>query len=967
MTAPPSTADLVLAYRQAKRAFAMERGSVGLLDFGEFESFLDERLRSLRRDLRDEQWFSRIDIGTTIVVPKSVEPVGDLDEDIVTVGRPRRRAVRASVRLQLAPTPEFAIVEVLYLWEFGPALEALLDSSCVGYRLKRVEADGEVDRGARDIYEHWPAAFESYRDDPIEEARRVLGERGGRVRVTSTDVVSFFDSIDPAFLLDRAFIARVRTAASRLGRRFSARRYRVATLTLLAAFARFREQRRAFGVTDPDVGVPIGALTSRLVANAALAPLDRYIQRQAGVALYRRYVDDIVIVSRLSRRDRAPATKEAVLARVFPRYSGDEQAGRFVVPLTRASFRLKRSKTRIHDLEGAAGIEFLGTVAQSFALVTSERRALFGNIDTLEKEIEALELFDREVDGGDHIPRLRDADRFTLRRFMATAFVRALERCAFLLDHREAARFVERKVRRVLAVLDGGAFTEHVEIVLALLRVAVLLDHKPLRSRLERWLAKHERELIRVAVFRWRDEELRAAPTRRGLRDYLAARQAELVASVCAYKGRGTAHAAALVLRHADLRHLDRDDDVSMFGTPAALPAETIRGHTAILNRVRRSDLAARLRAIDDYLTRFAASSDDAWHGMHALSTLLAARPPTFSDVAARVLAHAPPNEDVGLLVARSVDALRGTRYERGGGAFTASPDGTRRTISIEGHDSPEHLRVIVANLPVDLEAFKSAASGAPRLTLARFRALDDALREAARAVRDARRSRTPALLVLPELSIPRRWTRSVVHHAVRERISLVAGLEYRRSGTKVVNEAMGVFPLSYYRAAPASWTKRYPARKEERYLASLGLSFAGGPFAPRQIVHSAHGRLSVLICSELLEAPALADLRGHLELLVVPAWNDDTGTFDHVTHTVSSMLVHAYVAVANNAEASDSRIVAPMYKPRHLREAARIIQRGYSRVIWDDVPMEALHAFHTAGRQPSGAIEFRPLPPGWP
>ncbi|MBP7683861.1 MAG: hypothetical protein KBB95_18280, partial [Deltaproteobacteria bacterium] len=292
-------------------------------------------------------------------------------------------------------------------------------------------------------------------------------------------------------------------------------------------------------------------------------------------------------------------------------------------------------------------------------------------------------------------------------------------------------------------------------------------------------------------------------------------------------------------------------------------------------------------------------------------------------------------------------------------------------TLSI-AHWQPRVLRVVVANLPVEGDDFDAAAKGTPRVTLGRLVALDEALREARRATQEAKRSGNPTLLVLPEISVPRRLERTLVRHAATEGISLIAGLEYRRSGAVVFNEAIGVFPQGFDKTFPVTWTKLHPASNERRLLGGHGvqLSAVGAP-VDRLVVETSHGRIGVLICSEILEASALADLSGRIELLVVPAWNDDTGTFEHLTHAASSMLVHSFVAVANNAGASDSRIVAPVGQPRHLREWTRIIHRGHSRVVWGDLPTGLLRAVHDGKRDASEGGDmkspsFRPLPPGW-
>jgi hypothetical protein len=974
--APPTTSDLVLAFRQAKRAFATERMMVGLADFARFELELDQRLRDLRRRLRDERWFTEVDVGRVVVVPRSVEQAAATTQDVIRVGKSEGRPhlSGATIRLQLAPTPEFATVEVLYLWTFGPALESLLDTTCVGYRLKRVAQRGKMDRHALDVYEHWPSAFARYRDDPISLARDILSERNGRVLITSTDVASFFDTVDPSFLLDPHFVRRVSDAARQRGRPFVAVRYRQATQTLLEAFARFRRERAHFRATtiDGESGVPIGALTSRLVANVALAPLDTYVQTRSKVVLYRRYVDDIVIVRRVDDADDVPSTKTAALSDLFPQLTHQGREWTFGVPETGARFRLKESKTLVHDLDGTAGREFLGSIGQSFALVSSERRALLANIDRLEAELDAIDLFDGSAARTDHLPRLRDADRFTLRRFMATAYVRAIERSAFVLEPGSAQRLVDERARRILAALDSAEPFENLEIVLSLLRIALMLGHDTLRRRLDRWLTDENESLGDIERVMWRGEQLRVGPTITGLKRYLRERRTEAIASAASYytESHPRTRSAARLLRHADLRHFDREDDAAMFGNPPPIPASAQRGFDKVRARLQNGVTRQRLDVIMRFLRTHAAGTDDPWRRLHPMSVLLSARPPRYSDVARRVLAGAEATRvelnDTGTLLAKMVDAVRGTRYARRPSAVSLRRDARGVTLMLSA-DQPETLRVMVANLPVEPADFEAAARGTPRLTRRRMRALDDALREARYATNEARRDGIPTILIFPELAIPRRLERLLVRHAADEGISLVAGLEYRHLPAGVRNEAIGLFPRGLKRVYPVTWTKRHPAQGEASSLAKLGVAFAGAAGSGRFVVESQHGRIAVLVCSEILEASALANLTGRIELLAVPAWNVDTGTFEHVAHAAASMLVHTFVAVANNAESSDSRVVSPVSEPRHLREWARIIHRGHSRVIWGDLPIGALREMHDGAAAPlSAPVTFRPLPPGW-
>jgi hypothetical protein len=897
-----------------------------------------------------------------------------------------------NVRLQLEPTPEFSMVEVLYLWEFGGALEALLDDCCVGYRLKR-RNDGEMDRYDRDVYEYWPKAFARYRDDPIDAARAALLS-DKHVVVTSTDVVSFFDSIDPAFLLQEAFVRALDSSVRNRGRRFSKARYLRATHSLLAQYQTFRHLRKSVGGPDIDTvtGVPIGSLTSRVFANLALASVDAHIRAQPGVILYRRYVDDIVIVATREASARPPKTKAEVLASIFPGFhSPSEGRDGFIAPATNAVFELKEEKTRIHDLAGAQGIDFLRTVRESFSVVSSERRAFLGDVERLTTDIEGVDLFGDGATGIDRIPRLRDADRFTLRRYMASAIVAGLERCALLLDSREASDFLKARTARMLSVLDGSFLFEDFELVLSLLKVALLCDCFPVARRLRAWLDKQAgSEMNRhVRVVMWRGTELRRDSALRAVQAFLARRMKESVATACAIPAsqvalvqpKRTLQQAAL-LRRADLRHLDREEDTVLFGYLNPEQPTRARREYALARRLLRSDrqLGLRLDRIESFVGLSNKLGERIWASVSGVALLLSVKPPRYVDVARRVLARAETSDvapNIGRYIDECVDALRGTRYcRRLAPAIAVETTPETTVLRVEAEREPVSVRVILANLPVGLQAFKAAAAGSPSLTLKRLRTLDRALRDAQRAAHDAKRRHTPSILVFPELAVPRRWLRALADHAVRENLSLLAGAEYESTTTGLVNQAMGVFPAGRQTAAIVRWTKRYPARREEEELRRLGKRLRPpSPSFRRLIVESEQGRIGVLICSEMLEAAALATLAGRVEVILVPAWNDDTPSFEHAVHTVASLVVHSFVCVANNAEASDSRIVAPIKEPRHERDWCRLVHRGETQVIWGDLPIAELRRVHDQFDADSEEVrrnrrgmnrEYRPLPPGW-
>lgn len=227
---------------------------------------------------------------------------------------------------------------------------------------------------------------------------------------------------------------------------------------------------------------------------------------------------------------------------------------------------------------------------------------------------------------------------------------------------------------------------------------------------------------------------------------------------------------------------------------------------------------------------------------------------------------------------------------------------------------------------------------------------------------------------MLPELSVPRAWLRPLAERLTQEGISLVAGLEYRNTKAGVVNEAVGVFASAFHLATVARWPKSRPARGEEHLLRQHGLSFSRGQDSPVLVVRTNFGDIATLICSEILDVRRRATLRGRADIVVVPAWNQDTATFDHVLQTAANDL-HCYFAVANVAAYSDCRVQVPR-KQAWQREVCRLISRGEDDVIACVIDVRELREFQRrsvadpseaeADGKSAAEPPFKPIPPGF-
>lgn len=989
-----SIPQLYLAYRQAKTALYFERRGVGLLEWARFEDALPSKLQALRETLKTKEWFDGVDVGKVWLVPKRVTPLETRTEgaEVVFAGvSPEKRAKQVlHLQVRCSPSPEFAIVEALFLQRYGPMLDGLLEDNVVGYRLDL--RDGHLPPERRWLFQYWPPQYAKFRDEPLSMVRPLIDDKRGHAWILSVDLASFFDTVDSSFLIEPSI-----TRPLDLTRAHRAT-YQRACHSLIGAHLRFRKEAASLTRLPWETGIPIGSLTSRLVANLSLRELDRVIAASPDVRCYRRYVDDLVIVGR-SGSDRPPPVEKLLGSLVPLETSAGTELKLDVAKLSRpgCAFRVQKKKIRLHALAGPAGRTFVEAVKADFDKVVSQQGA-FVDPDALTGDL-TRHLAPTARPDESPLRVLRDADRVRLEQMSLGAGLRTLERISSLVVEDEAREHVKDVVASLRKAIDGEQdWLEHFDLLIRLVRLTSLVgDWTSLRQinrMVDRVWGEGDELRNQFGKLEVGGREVKSSIRWVALRDYLQQRRLEALCAAIAGTPDavslglptgvrlGTAvvppeelYSSAVSLARADLRARDREEDT--LSVAAASPAG---------RRWMRDALAAdpalvcRLDEIEVFTSK---PGNAPWTAAPA-RLFLFTRPPSYFDVARRLreeLGSAAPEPNAFEALLRLVNAIRGTAYKNPVGVVEKNRD---IAIAEQLHLEGQTPRLILGNLTVDDTWFEAAATrvagsldGAPVRSLARLRGLAKVLVEAEAAAPPRNDGHPQGLLVLPELSLPRRWYRAIGNHLAKScRIALIGGLEYLHDlkGPFVSNQVHAVFPTGGRSVALWSWTKNFPADLEGRALAKLPTALAflpPPPPRPRTAVRTQFGALSVLICSELIEARRVADLLGRIELLVVPAWNTDTSSYEHLVQSVGLHL-NAIVAVANNGHYSDCRVWAPRSE-RWRRDLARLVDRDGNSIICVDLPLDSLRGFRRGVLPPpakkggKSVPAWKPLPPDWP
>jgi predicted amidohydrolase len=978
--------DLYLAYRQAKYAAFMERRGTGLLEFAVYEQDLGINLRRLLATLKGSNaWFDAIPVGRVCAVPKRMADARPRS-GIVSIGAARPGPPRdVDIRMQLIPSVDFLIAEVLFLWKYGPQLESALSADSIGNRLET--SDGIVHPTQHRLFEYYQPQYQKYRDDPTHAARDLLDENDGRCLIASLDLSGYYDSIDSQFLEQETFTSSVtwRSVDDKTT-------YLSAVKSLRRAYSRYHRLVSAAVGYKVSRGIPIGSLTSRLVANLTLATLDRYVRNCDGVTCYRRYVDDIFIVG--TPFANANADVVDVLRRWLPIKVPAAITGDLFflnegeLHRTGCEFKLQSSKLGLYELEGAQGRDYLDAVVSDTKRIASERQAL---LDTHKLEPDMLTSIVRDGRTSHQGVRvLREADRATLANLESAISLHMLEDVAHAIDRSESPGVIRRALSQLVSVLLVSAdWVEHAELYQRLLKITLLAgDWTSAKSLLDRSKECYgTSDILNAAIgaLRWNSKIVRRATGIEALKSYLHQRRLESV--LCAIPtDLSTEHDAvsityleetwdlkrivdgAFLFSSADLRMLDREDDHNYRPSFPANP------HRLLERALRRfPEMSARLKDIDQFLQICSSLNDESWR-CTAVALFASTRPPQYFDVSRRFFAEEElkdrrPGEF--LQVQSLVNSLRGTRYYKPVGGLKGKDevvlDLFSRRIPIS------ESRLILGNLFTPLDSWKRSFQPQPDssvirpdTSLQRYEGISTILLKALDASRAGPSPRPPSLLVLPELSVPRRWIRLVAKHIAKmESYSVVMGVEYfvERKKRQVRNQAMGIFIGDFGVAATCLWTKQFPAEEEARGLAKAKPAFSlvsTTRSRPRTVLDTPFGRISVLICSELIEARLVHELVGRTEIVLVPSWNPDTSSYEHLVQSVG-LQMHGVVAIANNAEYSDCRAWAPA-RVRYERDMGRLIERNVNEVLVVDVPIAKLRQFHSGGLKDG----WKPLPPGW-
>lgn len=969
---------LGMAYRKAKAdLFYSPRSCAQALT--SFESKLRTNLNALKKklaagrapDVSEDAW-TLVPKGFQNEPPESRLISSDpqhLWETWCEDQRKNSKKVTAEFRLMEKLPISFHVLAALWINKVGHKFEEKLSESARGNRLRRsrTEKINLLSLGSTVYYLH---AYCKWRDDAFDVMEKNLAEKKSVVALTA-DVRSFYHKLDVRFMLNNEFIARI-------GVNLTENEQFLHNLFINAL-------HQWAGNTPLKIGLPVGLVASSVIANVALFELDQLFEREVAPLYYGRYVDDIILVMEnragfkssidvwnwLSNRLKDPS--------IFIRNNNEVQYKQEYLKGSKIIFAGNKNKTFL--LSGESGDSVLQSIRHEVHARTSEWRAL-PDLPGIGTKLESMLLTAIQRDGVS-ADSLRKADKVSVRRAGFAlklrdieAYSRALQPNAWKTQRHAFFRAFTRHVLVLPTFFDFFTYLSRV------LKLAVnCSDFMHLREMLDALMKIIEQ--LGDCDLKIKAQE---GEVERGVLLYLENNLKTIISDAVesAFPLRLTRESKALWDKHfkdthnlyplkpiAEIQSRHKD---FLIRDLAFHPLKQCLLPTELSGTMR--PLLARKEIGNMEVKRFQRIlTDSTYEGSRIVARLakvfgekdmpsgliFPTRPMGIRDL--YILHPEPFTEDGSNEISACLLALRGFKPEKGALPVVSSKK-RNSSIFIRYKDNVRKSATIaVTSWNTDINSWTAAVSKRPDPDHTRLERINNLLNSVIRS------RNTPDYLILPELSIPAHWFLAIAAKLQKIGISLICGIEYLHGSRKRVhNQTWAAFSYDAF-GFPSTiiyrQDKQRPALHEELELRRVG----GKVLMPQlkawscpPIVNHGGFCFAVLVCSELTNISYRTALRGKVDALFVPEWNQDTESFNALVES-AALDIHAYIVQCNHRQHGDSRIRSP-HKDNWKRDIIRVKGGIDDYFVTGKINIEALRAFQSNFRSPDRP--FKPVPDGF-
>lgn len=231
--------------------------------------------------------------------------------------------------------------------------------------------------------------------------------------------------------------------------------------------------------------------------------------------------------------------------------------------------------------------------------------------------------------------------------------------------------------------------------------------------------------------------------------------------------------------------------------------------------------------------------------------------------------------------------------------------------ISFESKNISHKLRIGIVNSKTILNNSISSMKDKPILSYKRFDEINHILNESLN-------KQKADIVIFPEISIPYQWLPHLTSFSKKNNVAIICGLEHISNNEKeVLNNVATILPFKYHNYSNAfvdlRLKKDYSPGEIKEIEGRVGFKM------PEKQMENEKLRLykwnntwfSVFNCFELADIRKRAIFRGKVDFVITVEYNRDINYFSNITDSIARD-IHAYIIQVNTSEFGDSRITQP-------------------------------------------------------
>lgn len=270
-----------------------------------------------------------------------------------------------------------------------------------------------------------------------------------------------------------------------------------------------------------------------------------------------------------------------------------------------------------------------------------------------------------------------------------------------------------------------------------------------------------------------------------------------------------------------------------------------------------------------------------------------------------------------------------------------------------------EIVRVSFANTEVRIENIESSIRGNPLIDVSRYNTFQKIFKTT--------RQEKANILLLPENALPYQLFSTLTRYSQNNSIMVVSGVEHWKIKNYCFNFIVSILPVTVNNTKDAVVLirlKNHYAPEEKELIRGEHL-YCPKPNKYRyDLINWRNLYFSPFYCFELADVFHRSLFKSKVDLIIASEWNKDVPYFSNIVESLSRD-IHAYIAQVNTSQYGDSRLTKPSSSA--TKDILKLKGGKNDTVLIGEIDLKSLRTFQRKNyNQTKEDKEFKPLPPDY-